>query len=171
MSFKTFKVKKNRHYSRPRRFKLYRKPNWLRTSAIFQSNCDYDLKDADQQDWNKLTGLTFSWNPLHETAMVGWRYNRETKLIELCGYYHVNKGRHFTEPLMSVKIGERVDTFIQVDYKKKVYRVIIEKGDDIVTHEYPFTHNKSWTKRINLWFGGNEKAPQTISIKMEYQTG
>ena len=169
MSFKTFKVKKNRHYSRPRRFKIYRKPRTLKTTVIFNRDCDYDLVDQDQKDWNKLTGLTYSFNPLSETVMIGWRYNRDTELIELGGYYHVEKGRHFTEPLLSVRLGSIVETYIEVDYSKKTYTVRLKSEDNEVSHTYSFTHNRTWARRINLWFGGNEKAPQTISIKMDFK--
>ena len=91
---KAISIKKGNHFVNfgDRIFNLRNKPQKVAWNYVFQENCDYDLKDNDQKDWNKLTGLYFNlFNTRAETVMVGWRYNTKTDLIELNAYYHIKR--------------------------------------------------------------------------------
>ena len=63
-------------------------------TGTFISNSAYDLKDIDQNDWNKFTGIAFTpLEPDRDAAMVGWRYNLTTLEFEIAPFYNVNKAR------------------------------------------------------------------------------
>ena len=100
-TFEIVQIKKGKHFVnlKNRQLKIRKKPTSVSWKYIFQDNCNYNLGDVDQKDWNKLTGLYFNlFNTRDETVMVGWRYNIPNDEIELAAYYHVNSGRDFSKP-------------------------------------------------------------------------
>jgi len=167
---KTVQIKKGKHFVnlKNRRMKIRNKPTSVSWNYVFQENCNYDLGDVDQKDWNKLTGLYFNlFNTRAETVMVGWRYNIPNDEIELAAYYHVNSGRDFTKPLLKVKRGEEVSVSIEVDYKNKAYTVRLKSKNGQAQNRKKFFHNRTRCGQINFYFGGNRTAPQDISILMK----
>ncbi len=167
---KKFVHKAGTHFALPQEIKVRNKPEKVTWRCKFGANTNYDLKDVDQLDWNKLLGLYYNLlNTMADTVMVGWRYNKEMDLIEMNAYYHVDKGRDYTETLMTVKREEEFLVTILVDYNKKTYTVILERPRDgkKVQDSFVFNHNRKLAMDINTWFGGNEKAPQEIHIFKE----
>lgn len=104
-------------------------------AGTFTTDSVYDLKDVDQYDWNKFTGIAFS--PLQHdrnSVMVGWRYNLETQEFEIAPFYNVNKERILPNEqteVISVPAGE---TFT---YKVDYTGVTISYGDKTVVKPYP----------------------------------
>ena len=137
-------------------------------TGTFTTNSAYDLKDVDQYDWNKFTGIAFTpLEPDRNSAMVGWRYNLKTQEFEIAPFYNVDKKRILPNenPLspnyevISVPAGETF-TF-DVDYTG-----ITLKYDGITVFKpYPpgLTANFWTAARVSGWFGGNEVAPRTVS--------
>ena len=170
---KTYTVKKNRHFSFPRKVKFHKQPQEVIWNVRFDDNCNYIIKNADgsvaddQRDWNKLCGLFFSfYSTMQNTAMIGWRYNVEKDNIELAPYYHVNGGRDMFPPLLKVKRGKDFSVILHIDYSKKEYTWVLKKEGVTKSHTMKFTHRKKWCSYINFYFGGNRKAPQRISVQM-----
>ena len=63
-------------------------------TGTFTTNSAYDLKDDDQYDWNKFTGIAFTpLEPDRNSAMVGWRYNLNTQEFEIAPFYNADKKR------------------------------------------------------------------------------
>jgi hypothetical protein len=137
-------------------------------TGTFISNSAYDLKDIDQYDWNKFTGIAFTpLEPDRDAAMVGWRYNLTTLEFEIAPFYNVNKARILPNenPLspgyevISVPVGETFE--FTVDYSG----ITLSYGGRTVYKPYPpgLTPNVWTAARVSGWFGGNEAAPRTLS--------
>lgn len=136
-------------------------------AGTFTTDSVYDLKDVDQYDWNKFTGIAFS--PLQHdrnSVMVGWRYNLTTQEFEIAPFYNVNKERILPNEqteVVSVPAGE---TFT---YKVDYTGVTISYGDKTVVKPYPpgLTPNIWTATRVSGWFGGNEVAPRTLTYYLQ----
>lgn len=131
-------------------------------TGTFTTDSAYDLKDVDQYDWNKFTGITFTpLEPDRNAAMVGWRYNLTTQEFEIAPYYNVDKARIRPEEdeVISVPAGETF-TF-DVNYTG----ITLRYADQFVTKPYPvgLTANVWTAARVSGWFGGNRVAPRTVS--------
>lgn len=132
-------------------------------TGTFTADSVYDLKDVDQYDWNKFTGIVFS--PLQHdrnSVMVGWRYNLTTQEFEIAPFYNVDKVRVLPNEqteVISVPAGEAFE--YTVDYSG----VSIGYGDKTVFKPYPpgLTPNIWTASRVSGWFGGNEAAPRTLT--------
>jgi hypothetical protein len=132
-------------------------------TGTFTADSAYDLKDADQYDWNKFTGIVFS--PLQHdrnSVMVGWRYNLTTEEFEIAPFYNVDKERILPDEhteVISVPAGQ---TF---QYTVDFSGVTISYGDKTVFKPYPqgLTPNVWTASRVSGWFGGNEAAPRTLT--------
>jgi len=139
-------------------------------TGTFTTNSAYDLKDVDQYDWNKFTGIAFTpLEPDRDSAMVGWRYNLTTQEFEIAPFYNVDKVRILPNenPLspeseyevISVPAGETFE--FDVDYSG----ITLRYGGKMVSKPYPpgLVANVWTAARVSGWFGGNEVAPRTIS--------
>lgn len=137
-------------------------------TGTFTTNSAYDLKDVDQYDWNKFTGIAFTpLEPDRNSAMVGWRYNLTTQEFEIAPFYNVDKVRILPNenPLspeyevISVPAGETFE--FDVDYSG----ITLHYGGKMVSKQYPpgLVANVWTAARVSGWFGGNEVAPRTIS--------
>jgi len=131
-------------------------------TGTFTTYSAYDLKDEDQFDWNKFTGITFTpLEPDRNAAMVGWRYNLSTQEFEVGPYYNVDKARISPKPdeIIRVPVGETFQ--FDVNYAG----ITLSYEDQRVDKPYPpgLTANVWTAARVSGWFGGNEVAPRTVS--------
>lgn len=132
-------------------------------TGTFIPDSAYDLKDVDQYDWNKVTGIAFS--PLQHdrnSALVGWRYNLTTQEFEIAPFYNVNTARILPDErteVISVPAGETFQ--YTVDYSG----VSISYNGRTMFKPYPpgLSPNVWTASRVSGWFGGNEAAPRTLS--------
>lgn len=137
-------------------------------TGTFTADSVYDLKDVDQFDWNKFTGIAFApLEPDLNSVMVGWRYNLTTEEFEIGPYYNVDKARISPQgpsEIISVPVGETFNYL--VDYTG----VTLSYGDRTVIKPFPegLTPNVWTAVRISGWFGGNEVAPRTVSYYIKF---
>ena len=159
-------IYKGTHFAIPNSFGYFIKQTV--GTGTFTTNTVYDLKDVDQYDWNKFTGIAFTpLEPDRNSAMVGWRYNLTTQEFEIAPFYNVDKKRILPNenPLspgyevISVPAGETF-TF-NVDYTG----ITVSYGGRTVFKPYPpgLVANVWTAARVSGWFGGNEVAPRTVS--------
>lgn len=173
MEMTTYTVPQGGHFSFPRVFRLKNSPTEIRWKVKFNNDADYHIRKEDgtthndQKDWNKLCGLFFSLlNTRKDSAMMGWRYNPEADEIELAPYYHVDGSRDMFPTMMTVRREELFTLTLRMDYEKKNYHWKMEKEGFESEHEMPFTHSGGLCGFINFYFGGNQPAPQTVSVDM-----
>ena len=159
-------IYKGTHFAIPNNFGFFVKQTV--GTGTFTTNSAYDLKDVDQYDWNKFTGIAFTpLEPDRNSAMVGWRYNLTTQEFEIAPFYNVDKVRILPNenPLspdyevISVPAGETFQ--FSVDYTG----ITLSYGGTTVFKPYPpgLVANVWTAARVSGWFGGNEVAPRTLS--------
>lgn len=153
-------IYKGTHFVVPNRWAL-----WVTKDsggATFTANSAYDLKDADQLDWNKLAGITFTpWRPDRNSSMVVWRYNIQNGTYEVGPFFNVDFRYVFPteDEIITVPVDQ---TFTySVDYDG----ISVTYGDRTVSKSTPADLKPNfWTSaRVTGWFGGSEVAPRTIS--------
>lgn len=157
-----------------------RKYRWyFAQSARYYINPD-SSRTGDQLDWNKLIGQSYTpfriWPDANHinSAMVGWRYNPETDLMELNAYWHLDEQRDFTNTLVEVEIGQEFETIVarrpgnQVDVciEKFISPDAANQTSGSVCHTIDFTGQNipQEIREILTYFGGNRTAPNWILI-------
>ena len=131
--------------------------------ATFTADSAYDLKDADQHDWNKLSGLTFTpLEPNRNAAMVVWRLNNVTDpYFEVGPFFNDEYAYVFPTDEQIIRVPAGATFSYYVDYAG----ITISYGGMTVYKPYPSDLIPNfWTSaRVIGWFGGNEVAPSTVS--------
>ncbi len=131
--------------------------------ATFTADSAYDLKDADQHDWNKLSGLTFTpLEPNRNAAMVVWRLNNVTDpFFEVGPFFNDSYAYVFPTEAEIIRVPAGATFSYYVDYAG----ITVRYGDISVYKPYPTDLIPNfWTSaRVLGWFGGSEVAPKTVS--------
>ena len=149
------------------------KPEILRWQVRLDSNARYILRDKngkideDQFDWLKLHGITFTpLHPMHNTAMIGWRYNVEKDSFELNAYFHQQGKRFFDENFICVAPNEVFNTEIRLNYatRKIIISIRTARGNLSATYQYHYKRFPNRAFFIHPFFGGTSKAPHRIVI-------
>jgi hypothetical protein len=164
-----FRFSKNAHFSKPRNLlsRTIEVLDTLRWEARFDKSCCYIINDengkmdVDQWDYNKLTGVAFNrLNPMANTAMVGWRHNPDTRLIELTPYWHVQKNRFFNEKaFLTVAPYERFMVEIITNRDKNEVEIKIKTKKNTLKDSKTFETIPTNATLINPYFGGTSRAP------------
>ena len=173
-----FTVKKGNYFCSPRRFKFWLSPigKTFTWKIKFDPNCKYILPGEDQWDWNKIGGIDLDspFSTMTNSIMGGWRYNPTIEKIELNAYFHNGKGvenRIMSEPLCFVDTNQEVTLKIlvgediwQVHYWSDPYGTMINHGIKSIK---PKKASALFATEIQFYFGGNQQAPQDVSIYKE----
>ncbi|MGI9164718.1 MAG: hypothetical protein ACR2JI_17620 [Mycobacterium sp.] len=103
--------------------------------ATFTADSAYDLKDADQHDWNKLAGLTFTpLEPNRDAAMVVWRLNNVTDdFFEVGPFFNDHYSYVFPTEAQIIRVQVGATFSYYVDYSG----IAISYGDITVYKPYP----------------------------------
>ena len=177
---KTKSVCKNMHYSLNfLNFKPYYNGrdnvNYIMTYNVkFTDESKYDVGE-DQSDINKLFGISYGHHH-NQSDRIGWRYNKNTGLMDLFLYSYENSKRIKTY-LISVAIcNYNVYTITLGVMENNGYRntnvSIYSESLGIptklisISYMYKHTHTK-YGYSLGLYFGGNQKAPKTIKMDIE----
>ena len=155
--------KKGQHTSSPLNLCLDFNAKKTESTWTFTESCKYNHNNADQGDWNKLTGIAFNLlNARANSIMCGWRYNVDTNLFELCAYYHVNSS--FNPPaqaLISVEVNEPFIIEFSFDKNQKTATMKVTYKGLTVSDTKPF-EKFGINRPINTWFGGNLPTPHDM---------
>jgi hypothetical protein len=132
---------------------------------MFTGSCLYDLKDEDQGDVNKLFGYSLGLH--HNNSLrFGWRANIKNATIEIVAYEYRLKVRYVT-PICEVKLNEPYRFDIQYNgYSQVTYTVYEDNGFQVMSIVNPLQLQRKYNigYTLGLYFGGNEKAPQDITL-------
>ena len=170
-------VNKGEHYPTFPIFRKVEAPDSLGWIVQFQTNCNYILRNpdgsisVDQQDWNKAVGEKFgTLDPHVNTAMLGFRYNVEAQKVEVNFYHHISGERDYTGVLHSFDLMEPFEYRIVPRYSDGTITETLWTIDGklircIVFH-FPQIKGKYRINAydVNLYFGGNQKAPQRVTV-------
>jgi hypothetical protein len=132
--------------------------------AQFTDSCRYNLETRDQDDINKLFGVSLGMFPgAHKknSIRIGWRYDIATDEIQVFWYLHENGIIRFGYPIGFVKIDEIVK--IKLIIKDREIFISMKGCDCAVSHII------SKPKRgyyLFPYFGGNRTALKRTLIRM-----
>ena len=170
-----YTMKKGRHHAtRLLKNRILWHVETLHWYNCFDTSARYIIRNSDgtihedQQDWSKLSGITFTpWQPQRNTAMAGWRYNNITDSIELTPYFHVNGQRIFRDdPHLSVGVNEPFEHVVHLNYETKEITVTIKTPREELSETHQFTTFKKWLVQIHPYFGGNKRVPRKITLRV-----
>ncbi len=159
----------------------------IRRKVVFDFNCIYNLHSADQHDINKLFGVAFttwwrmiwvwlSWpvyaalsRNLHhrDSARVGWRFDTAKKTFILSAYCYV-EGQRITRDICECYANRPVRITLLV--QSTFYEFIVEQHENeypLGRVSIPYWHKKRFTFSLGLYFGGNNPAPNTMTVEIK----
>ena len=160
------RIKKGRHYPWLIPIAL---PFWVRKNDsnyrkakfMFTDSCMFDLKDEDQWDVNKLFGFSIGMH--HDTSFrFGWRPLLNNMTIEIVAYEYHEGWRLKTMPICEVELNKWYD--FTISYNNKSKKSFYFVGDKCFTNNVKLQKNSGLGYTLGVYFGGNEKAPQDITI-------
>lgn len=158
---KTYIIPKGWHYSLhlPKPY-LGIKKNF-NIKVKFTDYCRYNLDNPDQQDINKLFGVSFRHHH-NNSIRIGWYYNPITDKIHIYAYEYENGVRRFA------RVGEvNIDEIVYIDLKllSHSYEILIRGGGFLnFMFNYPTIKMGYY---LYPYFGGNQPAPHDVKIEME----
>jgi hypothetical protein len=173
-------INEGSHRSRPYRLSV-KDRTYLAYEWRFDESAMYELGDDDQCDWNKLTGLSLhNWTNHRNSVMTAWRYDRDG-FIWISVYYHENDETFWASTSCSpinaetvdpelgairLDIGDVLETHINVnsDNDWTAITIINTASGETLYWEKDWDEDFNKTREIYPYYGGNEEAPQDISI-------
>ena len=168
---KHYLIKKGNHYCSMSFFEKLGGLGWkvkkYSVRFILHSSCWWaPARNTDDGDLNKLTGICYGLNVHGNSVRLTWvpDFTANGK-IDIHGYtYDKNAtGTHNSLYITSVQVGQTYDGCIEVQGNK--YKITVN-GVSIMmdnTHKDP-----SLCNRLYPYFGGNNTAPQDMTIDIEY---
>lgn len=140
----------------------------LRRDVYFDNSCKYSIAGQDMDDTNKVFGIGYFWSHKKNSARFGWRYNPATEKIKLSAYCYDNGARTITD-LCEVAFFHRYRLKLTVSEVAYHFEVTDSHNDwyRIGSISVAKTHNKKWSYRLGLFFGGNKPAPQKMHIEIK----
>jgi hypothetical protein len=160
-----FLIKRGEHRdstpgSGPKALKIGRKERSVSFRALFTSSAAYRV--PGQTSWNKLMGI--SSNRIRQLSLrLGWAYDPSDGKMAL-GFYAYRKGDRIMEPLTKVPLNAWVDVTVRLGP-----RVLSIQAGGAKVEKTGDTGMKALTSTWILqtaYFGGNDKAPQEITVQV-----
>jgi hypothetical protein len=158
----TYTIKKDHHYCHNKQVATF-SGNELSFIAVFDESAKYSLGNSNQSDINKLYGFTDCTSPEHEnSARFGWNWDDKKSELRIYAYCY--------------KDGNVKNQFIKVIELNKEYNFKINVNDSQYTFNVDGTEvimdrgcsgNGGIKYYCFPYFGGNEKAPHDISIRIK----
>lgn len=160
---KNWTIKKGRHYSNFALPKILISKSQLKECIEFTDSCRYNLNSEDQLDVNKLFGIGYF--PAHRINSVrfGWRYDLDSKKMEILAYWYTDKTRHM-ESMFFVDIGVKYNYTINIDNNKHLL-VISDSNSEILASKEIIFPKRFLGYYLKPFFGGNRPAPNSMTIK------
>ena len=134
-------------------------PRILRYAVTFTPSCAYVLPKEDQVDINKLFGVGYFPSHRKNSVRFGWRYSAGN-YIDIFAYWYKD-GERFWKMLGMLPIGME-HTFVLTPGQSTHTLQVLGKG---MACTVPLFH-KGLGYLLRPYFGGNQKAPHDIEIKM-----
>ena len=139
----------------------------------FGLSCIYQFEDDtdnNQMDWNKLTGFKGQYfKPMFDTAMIGWRWNKEIKKFQVVPYFHSGGPQHICkeECIMTFEVFDKIIAKITVF--NGIYCTIIlhnPSNGEQLTDSINFSKTYKKFYQINTWFGGQNTPPKNMCFNI-----
>ena len=163
----TYTAKAGQHpFTPPVSFNVGRGWKRIGWKCQFHASCVYDHAGPDQDDWNKLAGVSFHLFDNHRNSvMFGWRWNETLKVFDLNTYAHIAGERFMGGPALAVPPGNVFYVWLEIDYAAGYVRLSFQTGDFTRVEFVNFPEIPRWNREIGSWFGGNLPAPHEMKIE------
>lgn len=153
-------IKKGKHYSNWFNFPFFTTKRSIKFQFMIDSSSHYTLNNEDDYDWNKLFGLSNSWNLHESSARLCWRRLNEEE-FQVCLYIYDNGIR-----TISREINLSYDTFhgARIIISRHNFYLFFRDESIILQKE----SKKLFPLKLILkpYFGGTSVAPKDIKIKI-----
>ena len=145
----------------------------------FTDSCMFNLHDEDQHDINKLFGFSIGHHQKRSSFRFGWRPILDENRIELVGYEYHDGVRQPSIPITRVKIDKWYRCLLTYvpTRQETYYSVSTVAGTSVSDMSFQEGKNSFNLKKkgglgytLGIYFGGNERAPQKITILKEKST-
>lgn len=153
-------IKKGNHYSNWFNFPFFKFGRSIKFQFKIDSSSHYTLNNEDDYDWNKLFGLSNSWNHQTSSARICWRRLNEEQ-YQICLYTYDNGVKVISKEMnldYDVYYGARLIISTNNFY-------LLFKDSSIIL---PRRSEKLFPFKLVLkpYFGGTSVAPHDINIKI-----
>lgn len=159
--FIAYKISKGQQSASPAQYKYYSSLTEQKFTAYFDSSAIYStVNPSNQLDINKLYGFADDDKQHHiSSARIGWRWY--SNRLELFGYVY-NDSVRTTQFITQVPLKTDIPCSIKVDGTRYIFTA---NGTQMTM---PRTAKTPTGKgyRLYPYFGGDEMAPQDISIRI-----
>jgi len=148
------------------------KPGDMSRKVAFTANCAYQIDPANQSDWNKVLGYTIGLfpakgkTPVHYNSIrFGWRFYNG--FLEIAPYWYSKGDRHTADadnlPVAKLTLDQYYD--FKIVRSGSTYTLSVN-GPNSVNQTWQLSNMATATFgwSLNLYFGGNCKAPHDISV-------
>lgn len=156
-----YTIQKGSHYCDQSKVELTDKAS-VNAVVTFDNSAIYTSVDpGNQADVNKLIGFSDCGSDHQEnSARLGWSWNGQDLVIYAYAY---NNKQRITKTLGTVPLNKPFNCSVKAE-KGQYYFKLNNTVDSIPRHcsDYSGTHYKLYP-----YFGGDEVAPHTISLKVE----
>jgi hypothetical protein len=141
-------------------------PSELIYKITFTDSCKYKINEEDQLDINKLFGIGYLPNHHNSSVRFGWVSNPTEQGISIYAYWYANKIRNwqymgevplYAPNYYSISVSGTKHT-LQVHSPYPNTREGLRATVDVKTSAISYL--------LRPYFGGNQKAPHDITIKM-----
>lgn len=157
--FKNYRIRKNRHRS-VFRIRTTNKTNF-KLQVIFDETAYYKSKDPiNQYDINKLWGISdCGEHHMNCSIRFGWRYVNEN--LELFWFKHEG-GEFIFEKIKNIEINKPIN--LEIDIIDGFYVLTVDRVSKYTTRPCSGDYKRY---KLYPYFGGDEKAPHSINIKIK----
>ena len=155
-------VKAGRHDFDFDAFTGYRRKGKIRVHGRFTECSTYSLCCGDQLDWNKAPGLMTSLHPHVSSALVGWRWNGDRQQFEFS--YYVHNADTSTQHMgggAAMRVGINAPWWYEIEDDGMDWLYTFSNGN---SYRLPKAKTKGRYKISGWWFGGNQAAPNDVSV-------
>jgi len=165
----TFTFKKGKHRATPLYWlvwwPLFYNISVIKRRVIFSFSAKYELDNGDQEDVNKLFGLSFG--RVHRNSVrFGWNYSPAVKKFFLYSYCYINGKRLFSK-LCECVANRQYECSIVVSPKEYIFMVIQKDNNHVLGIEHISKgHRKKISWLLGPYFGGNKSAPSLMKLKL-----
>jgi hypothetical protein len=135
--------------------------NKIFISFSFETDPSYILDNkSDQEDTNKIFGISDSWYHRKHSVRLGWRYDNKLQK-SICSVYYYVDGKHYIEDLGEIEQFET--SFFYLKILNDRYEVIA------LDKKITIPRTSRWFGPRYLlfpYFGGQQVAPKQFKIKI-----
>ena len=164
---KTYTIKQGNNYCNGLNFKLHNNSHQLNFKANLSSNCLYHFGDVDDQDINKVYGVTWGLTNDNNSFRIGWNCEANNGKIQYFAYMHFDGV--MDDEMLFEEYPETIINF-HIEFDRELDKIKVFRLDGIPTAyyvNYQFEDVSTIGYYNFPYFGGNKVAPHLMNIGIE----